>query len=808
MRRAVPYFTWRNVLRELLEDDDSTLNRSLLVRVLRAGQSPALMPLLNAVFPSQFVETRETEALSGSARAEATLQLLLTLLKDALDEPLLITIDDVQNADSASLELIERVAQSVPNVLVLVAARPSPATSDLIFRLAGSRYHQVDLRVLTRSGIAAMTRSKLRDSVDVPVLDLVEAASGGNPLYVQEYLLLLRDAGSIARVDGRWSLERAPQSGTPESVLAAISSRIHVLDQRDQQVLKIASALGETFGSELLSHVATHLPQGELDAALANLEHHGLLVRHSVQDGRFGFSHALVREAAYELMLPEQRERIHTQAARILEEQREQLLRSSLPELVHHYAAAGDDARTLRFAQLLAAEEMRQGAFREAAEFLRLCLSLSERTGLEEPDTVDRRIRWNRELSEAVAALGDAPAARQYGEAAARLGGVRVRSVAWLATLQTLLMLVGCMLFGLRRADRPERPGRGAPLHRELARVFRQLAHAAYFAGESGWFVHYVLRSLRHAERAPGGVELPQIRAMVGGCLGYLGMHRTSARYIRAAAELGARMGSHEALGPAHMPSALYFVGYGRWAETREHLDAGQSAASSALNHPDWGHAQTIRFWMHWYRGQDAQARETAQALMAHAERSGNRQHRGWAQRFLALCALRAGESERALEHIRAAQAALGNRSDLNEVTQVAGVHAAVLLAVGQPLAAETLARETLERLGHSKRPTGHALFEACAGLTRVLLQALAAQPHAAGSRKAALTSLQVFSRIARQFPVARSREQRFWAEYYRITGKPRRAQRHLRSAVVWARKLGMAAELRELGEPDGSQAQ
>jgi len=800
VRRAVPYFTWRNILRELLEDDDSTLNRSLLARVVRAGQPPALLPLLNAVFPSQFVETAQTEALSGSARAEATLQLLLKLLKDAVSEPLLLMIDDAHHADSASLELIERVAQSVPNVLLLVAARPGPVTSEIIYRLSGSRYHQVDLRALTRSGIAAMTRNKLRDSVDVPVLDLVEAASGGNPLYVQEYVLLLRDGGSIARVDGRWALEHAPQSGTPESVLAAISSRVHVLQPRDQQVLKIASALGDTFSRELLSHVATHLPQTELDAALSNLEHHGLLVQHSVQDGRFGFSHALVREAAYDLMLPEQRERIHTQAARILEEQREHVLRSSLPELVHHYLAAGDEVRTLRFAQLLAAEEMRQGAYREAVEFLRLCLSLSERTGLEEIDTVDRRIRWNRELSEAVAALGDAAAGREYAEKAAQLAGVRVRRSPLIAFLQTLFAVLWCVLFGRRKLrEREERAQGSQPLHRELSRVFRQLAYAAYFASDSGWFVHYTLRALSHAERARSIPELPQMLAIAGACLGYLGLRRTSERYIRAAAALGERAGSAEALGSAHMASGLYFVGCGQWRHTREHVDACQRAARSAGNHLDWGHAQAVRFWMHWYRGQDSEAEQAADELLTQAEASGNRQHRGWAQRFLALLALRRGEPERALSHIQAAQLVLGTGTDLNEVTQVAGVHAAVLLALQQPVAAASLARDTLQRVLHSRRPTGHALLEGCGGMAQVLLHAFAERPHDAQRRRDAQAALHVLERIAGTFPVARCRYHRACAAYWSSLGRTRKAAKHKRLALAWAKKLGLGAELQQL---------
>jgi tetratricopeptide (TPR) repeat protein len=454
----------------------------------------------------------------------------------------------------------------------------------------------------------------------------------------------------------------------------------------------------------------------------------------------------------------------------------------------------------LRFAQLLAAEEMRQGAYREAAEFLRMCLVLSNRTPLE-LGSVDHRIRWNRELSEATIALGDAAQSRTYAETAAGLAGVRVRRNPWRAAAQTTwaVLLRALPLSGRRlRVTRTATP---VGIERELARIFRQLAYSAYFASDSGWFVHYSLRALAHAERAHHGPELVQTMATAGSCMGYLGLHRTCRRYINAAAELGRQVTSHEAVSSAHMVSGLYFVGCGDWDNTQKHVDACQLAARSGGNNLEWGSGQAVRFWMHWYRGQDSEAERAANELLTQAERTGNRQHRSWAQRFLALVARRQGQLEVALTRVETAERLLGNHLDFNEAMQVAGLHASVLSALGRVDDAETLARQTIDRLQGSARPTGHAMIESCTGLCDVLLDAYAKRPRDVRSRQRVLSMLQALGRISSTFPVGRSRHHHACAQYWAIVGKKRKVVRHKRLALLWARKLGMQADVRRISE-------
>ena len=54
----------------------------------------------------------------------------------------------------------------------------------------------------------------------------------------------------------------------------------------------------------------------------------------------------------------------------------------------------------------------------------------------------------------------------------------------------------------------------------------------------------------------------------------------------------------------------------------------------------NWTNAQAVRFWMSHYRSHDGDAYDAARRLRDRASETGNRQHRAWALRCLAVCSL------------------------------------------------------------------------------------------------------------------------------------------------------------------------
>ena len=115
---GVPYLGWRGVLARMLHLQSGTPIEAQRETVLGALDSAgASSGLLNAILPLDLPESPETQMLSPPQRASARLTLLIELLRQAaVQQPVLVTIDDAQWLDDASWTLVEAVAQEVPNL--------------------------------------------------------------------------------------------------------------------------------------------------------------------------------------------------------------------------------------------------------------------------------------------------------------------------------------------------------------------------------------------------------------------------------------------------------------------------------------------------------------------------------------------------------------------------------------------------------------------------------------------------------------------------------------------------------------------
>ena len=74
----------------------------------------------------------------------------------------------------------------------------------------------------------------------------------------------------------------------------------------------------------------------------------------------------------------------------------------------------------------------------------------------------------------------------------------------------------------------------------------------------------------------------------------------------------------------------------------------------------NWTNAQAVRFWMSHYRSHEAAAYDAARRPAGSGRGNRNRQHRAWALRCLAVCALRRNEPAEATAHLQGALECLG----------------------------------------------------------------------------------------------------------------------------------------------------
>ena len=164
----------------------------------------------------------------------------------------------------------------------------------------------------------------------------------------------------------------------PASLHEVLSARLAALDDPTLRILRVAAVAGRVVGHELLERVAG-VPSAALIASLREAVEQRVLVHVVDPVPGYAFRHALVREAAYDELLPTERESIHRTIADALERDAALSPASELAragEIAYHAMAAHDVTWALvaSLAAVAVAEEA--SAFAEAEVHLARILDI------------------------------------------------------------------------------------------------------------------------------------------------------------------------------------------------------------------------------------------------------------------------------------------------------------------------------------------------------------------------------------------------------------------------------------------------
>lgn len=255
---------------------------------------------------------------------------------------LLLTIDDVHDADDASLRLVHYIARSTRElrVCIVVGSRPAAGSDTWAETRQSLRDRQgaeeVELAPLTDGDVAALIRRHLPDPSD-EVVERITALGRGIPFALHE--LARRAAHEPRWVQG---LDAGMVGGLPPAT---------------REVLQRVAVVGATFDTDefvALSGKAEDEAFAHLDAGLA------ALVVEPTSSG-YRFRHALVREALLEDLPPHRRRAIHRDAAGRLVE-----LGASAARIGHHLLEAGAAPEAVPYLLRAAETEAAVGAYRDA----------------------------------------------------------------------------------------------------------------------------------------------------------------------------------------------------------------------------------------------------------------------------------------------------------------------------------------------------------------------------------------------------------------------------------------------------------
>jgi tetratricopeptide (TPR) repeat protein len=226
------------------------------------------------------------------------------------DRPLVLAYEDLQWATSDTRDFLNAFVRRLPpSILVLLTYRSEYDAGWLADR------ERLELQL---DGISpAATRQIITDLLgrDDTLAELKEELprrSGGNPLFIEEYVRSMVDSGELEGKPGRYRLgTRRREATIPPTVRAALAARIDRLERIDKHVLQTFAAIGDVATIGLLERVS-EIPPEALRKLFRRLEMAGLLVERT--DGKqlaYEFKHSLTQAVAYDTLLHQRWQELH-----------------------------------------------------------------------------------------------------------------------------------------------------------------------------------------------------------------------------------------------------------------------------------------------------------------------------------------------------------------------------------------------------------------------------------------------------------------------------------------------------------------
>jgi len=280
-----------------------------------------------------------------------------TMHSMAAENTVVLLIEDIHWADSASLSLlnyIARVAKGSERILILATFRTEELTNSsegyphqLVQTLAMMRreelFTHISLPSLAPASIARIAESMLAGNVDQELIDKLAVESEGNPLFVVESLRLLHERRKIIREKNEWHLV-SNELGMPSKIKDIILQRLANLNFSQRRILDAASIIGEEFDVGLLSAV-TGEDSLEVLETLNEIAHSTSLV--FADENHYKFDHSRSKEIIYKTLSEPLKHGYHKRIAEILENNRKATL--PLRDLAYHYAQAGNKEKAIKY---------------------------------------------------------------------------------------------------------------------------------------------------------------------------------------------------------------------------------------------------------------------------------------------------------------------------------------------------------------------------------------------------------------------------------------------------------------------------
>jgi len=291
-------------------------------------------------------------------------------LLESISQPSVLIFEHLELADDPAFEFLCDLIHQTQNKKVLLcftvtnqftSSEKDKSASEivrLINSISGGATIRIKLERLIESEVSRLVCSMftLKEKED-EIAAALHRRTGGNPLLIRQLMEWFANHNQIERRDGHWMVEsgQIESAPIPPEFAKCISDRIQHLSQNEQDLLSIASVLGQEFGIDLLSDISG-ADSRILQRHIENIFSEQILQLSSkaLDEKRICFLNGFARDFIYEQIDREKRRHLHQKVGRYLEKRYASEIEGHLEQLADHFYQAGDCGYALRYAFLAA----------------------------------------------------------------------------------------------------------------------------------------------------------------------------------------------------------------------------------------------------------------------------------------------------------------------------------------------------------------------------------------------------------------------------------------------------------------------
>ncbi|MGC9367812.1 MAG: tetratricopeptide repeat protein [bacterium] len=249
------------------------------------------------------------EQVDEKTRVENQNFILFQIIRNlARSKPLVLIMDDFQWIDELSRAWLEEILQSTQlktyKFGIVIITREQQLQ---LKKQSTHKFLKLMLDTLSNKDINNLIEAVLQQKPDTDLESNIVSKVQGNPFFAEQLILSIKY---------RSPKKSDQDSRLPSSLSEILTARIDQLNQDTRELIKTSSALGSSFNSHLALKLSG-LVKNQFERASYDAIDQGVLLLK--ENNYLTFAHNLLQEAAYQLLLPSDRKKLHLTVVEIIE---------------------------------------------------------------------------------------------------------------------------------------------------------------------------------------------------------------------------------------------------------------------------------------------------------------------------------------------------------------------------------------------------------------------------------------------------------------------------------------------------------